>query len=292
MAYRVVAVVLLLGVTARAEPKQAPVVALVIEGANEERVQLAQALGKALDVKSQTSDVQVDDTRAQGLRVQLGADRVVVVTLSRQGKSRWHVKVRAVDDSGVTHRFGDALGISLTEDVLKVIEQLPALPQPPPPAKAPEPPPPAPAAKEEPPPEKDEKPAPVAADKPRVYKKRHPYAMLVAGLVAFAVPYFATVGLAAHYQPYNANAARGGYVPLVGPFLGRNALSDKDLNDGFDPGLIAMGVVQILTFNVLVAGIIWCAVGEKHEVKKEHARVLPLFGVDGRSASLGARVTW
>jgi hypothetical protein len=277
--------------TARAE-KQAPVVALVVEGANEERVQLAHALGKALDIKSQTSDVQVDDTRAQGLRVQLGADRVLVVTLSRQGKNRWHVKVRAVDDTGIQHRFGDALHISLTEDVLKVIEQFPNLSGPPPPPKPAEPPP-APAVVEEKPkpPEPEEKP-PLEKEKTRVYKKRHPSAMLVAGLVSFAVPYLSTVGLAAHYQSYNANAARAGYIPMVGPFLARNALSDKDLNDGFDPGLIAMGVVQVLAANVLVAGIIWCAVGEKHEVKREHARVVPLFGADGRSASLGARVTW
>jgi hypothetical protein len=91
---------------------------------------------------------------------------------------------------------------------------------------------------------------------------------LVGGAVAFLVPYLATVGLAAHYQSYNANAARAGYVPVGGPFMAMNELSDHDLNSGWNVGLKAIGAVQIVAVNVLAAGIIYCAVGEKEKVKR------------------------
>ncbi|MCU1278024.1 MAG: hypothetical protein JWM53_1570, partial [bacterium] len=115
----------------------------------------------------------------------------------------------------------------------------------------------------------------------------------IGGIVAFLVPWLATVGFAAHYLDYNPNAARVGFAPIVGPFLGKQKINDKDLNDGYAVGLTVDGVIQILGTSVLVAGILYAAIGVP--ARADRAAVLkwrPLFAAGPGGAQLGAQVSW
>jgi hypothetical protein len=262
------------------------------------------------------------DVNAQRLRRVLNAARVVVVTLKKR-KSEYQVLVKAVEPSGITQKKGYSDSDSLGERAVSLMNELPPLPQPPappppppppepapspapetkvvtitqvqepppPPAPSPEPPPPPPVAVAPPPPPP---PPPPAPEPPPRYKRHHPVGLLVGGLVAFLLPYIATVAVAATFDDYNHNAAWRGYIPAAGPLLARQHINDKDLKDGYDGGLIADGVVQIITANILVAGIIYCAVGEKELVidKKKASTWRPLVNVTQQSGSLGAEVRW
>jgi len=164
-------------------------------------------------------------------------------------------------------------------------------PPPPPPSPAPlEASPPPQIAVAPPPPA----PPPPPPEAPVMYKKKHPVGLLVGGLVAFLLPYIATVAVAATFEDYNKNAARLGYIPVAGPLLARQHINDKDLRDGYDGGLIADGVVQIITANILVAGIIYCAVGEKQMVldKKKASTWRPLVNAGPSGANMGMEVRW
>jgi hypothetical protein len=267
------------------------------------------------------------DVAAQRLRRVIGAQRLLVVGFKKRAPNadQYRVTVRSVEQSGVIQKRGYTTGDSLPEYATILMGQLPPLEAPPPP------PPPAPAAPEpvpspapvetrvititqvqEPPPQSPSPepqvvavapppvavtpppPAPPPAPPPVQYKRKHPVGLLVGGLVAFLLPYIATVGLAATFDSYNHNAAWRGYIPGAGPLLARQHINDKDLRDGYDGGLIADGVVQIITLNLLAAGIIYCAVGEKEAVNdnKRTARWQPLINVGPQGARLGAEVRW
>jgi len=274
-----------------------PKIALVVDGGGERRDELAAALAKALDATPATTPARpTDNVGLQALRTSLEAGRLVLVRIEQQGRDRFTLTVLAVDESGVTRRFGDATSDRLVSATLDLVKELPPVPTPPAPA-----PPPVAAAPTAPPETTPPATGAVEEEKPkthapeRIYKRFHPYEMLIAGAVTFFLPYFATVGVAANYEKYNANAARQGYIPIAGPFLARARINDKDLRDGYDPGLMTDGIVQVLTFNLLIAGIVYCAVGEKREVKEQtekHALVRPVFSVGPGQAHLGAAVTW
>jgi hypothetical protein len=217
---------------------------------------------------------------------------VVILRAVEQGRNFFTLEARAVDEKSIAHRFSDATTDDLLARSQALVAQLPPLPveptkpaepAPPEPASVPEPAAPAAATAAEPPP---------TPSTHQRWVKRHPYNMLIAGAVTFLLPYFTTVGLAAAYQSYNANAGHVGYIPLAGPFLARQRINDKDLGDGYSPGLLVDGIVQVLTFNLLIAGIVYCAVGEKRVDYERRVHVQPLFGVSGSSASIGAKVTW
>ena len=131
---------------------------------------------------------------------------------------------------------------------------------------------------------------PAAPAKPHSRERRkHPYGLLLGGVISFLLPYLTIVGVGAHYADYNPNASRVGYIPLAGPFLARGRMSDKDLNDGFSGGLIADGVLQAATAALIVAGAIWCGVGERRHTP-ERASLRPLLGISAHQASLGLSV--
>ena len=287
-----------------------PSTALVVLGADDARVAIERAVSESFtpapqvvdDSKLPASGV-LDDAAAVALRQKLDVARLLVVVVRQQGR-RFIVSARTVDAGGVTRRFGEAGESDLPFVAARVVGELPAPPKPNPaapptkvvevsskPVEADPKPAPAAAPVDLVP---DEKPAPAAAPVHDVlYRRRHPYGLLVGGVVAFFAPYFATVGVAASNQSYNPNASRLGYIPLVGPFLGRSAINDKDLHDGYDAGLLSDGIVQVLALNVLIAGIIYCAVGEK--VRHERASLpslRPLFTAAPGAAQLGAQVSW
>lgn len=311
-------VCLLAGVALVPLPARAelPRVAVIVEGAAREQdaalVELAvtRALGeKALLVDDAKLRAQrapgpnlTTDEAARELRLALDAQRVVLVHLKRQGKDLYLVTVQAVDASGVHKRFGNAPATGLASTAVRLVEELPALPESkavPPGPVPPGPvtpgaavlpgPVPLPAASEPAKPETGEigLEAPNRSTMPvphTPYKRRHPYGMLVGGAVSFLFLYFATVGVAANYDSYNPNASRMGYIPLAGPFLARERLNDKDQRDGGDPGLLVDGVLQVVSFGLLAGGIVWCAVGEKVPVRRDSVRVRP--------HPTGLQVTW
>lgn len=124
-------------------------------------------------------------------------------------------------------------------------------------------------------------------------RRKHEYGLLIGGLVAFFVPWLATVGFAAHYLDYNPNASRVGFAPIAGPFLARRKINDKDLSDGYDIGLTVDGAIQIVGASVLVAGILYAAIGvpERHQ-RAQRSTWRPLFAVGRGGAQLGAMVSW
>jgi hypothetical protein len=284
MAYRILCGLtgLLLAGSAAAAPGK---IAVIVDGGGDRHDELGAAVAKALDAQlATTASRPADEVGLQALRASLEAARLVIVKADAQGHGRFTLSVEAIDESGVTHRFGDASTEGLLQAATRLVAELPPLP-PPPPAAAPAvaadaPPPTGAVAAPAPPPEPQMRP---------VWRRHHPYQMLVAGVVSFFLPYFTTVGFAANYQSYDANAARVGYIPMAGPFLARQRINDKDLKDGYDPGLLVDGIVQTLTFNLLIAGIVYCAVGEK---RMEYERVHPTISVGPSHASLGAAVTW
>jgi hypothetical protein len=91
---------------------------------------------------------------------------------------------------------------------------------------------------------------------------------------------------------YNPNAARLGFAPVLGPFLARTHINDKDLRDGYDVGLNVDGAIQILAFSVLVAGVLYAAIGIPEKPKKTQASFTPRIGVGLHNASVGAAVNW
>ena len=305
MTYRLILVAgLVSGITsAHAETKR---IALVVEGGGDRQAELELAVAKSLlkgfllvedEVLKKslpTGAAALDDDAIAKLRKDLGAVRVVVVNVKRQGADRFSLTVRGADDNGIPWRFGDATTATLVEVAVKLVEDLPPVAEPPPPAKL-EPPP----AAAAPAVEKAE-PAISPETYHTLYRRKHPYGLLIGGAVAFLLPYFATVGLAANYQGYNPNAANVGYAPIAGPFLARQRMNDKDLKDGYDAGLIVDGVVQVVAFNLLLAGIVYCAVGEKtaHEVRRfaadrpSNLSWTPLLSAGSQGAQVGARVQW
>lgn len=298
MAYRALATLLLLASTASAAK-----VSLVVEGAGDRAAEVAAALRKQLTtgghelVEPGVVQPALDDAAAARLREKLDVARLVVATVQRQGKDRFLVTVRAVDAAGVQRRFGEGGSDTLVDAVLKAAADLPPLPapKPAPVAAAPETPP-APAtatarSEEAPPPALVEPPKSTGSSEPARHRRKHEYGLLIGGIVAFVVPWIATVGLAAHYTDYNNNAARLGYIPVAGPLLARREINDKDLKDGYDVGLTVDGAVQIIAASVLVAGILYCAIGVPRGAS-ERASVRPLFGVARSGAQLGAEVTW
>jgi hypothetical protein len=276
-------------------------VGLLIDGGGEHRERLTQQiiakLKSPLDAEVVPPTIAPTDEPAQmALRASLGVARLVIVKIELQGKDRYGkdkytVAIVAVDEKEVHHRFTDAGPNTLVPAVVEMFAKLPPMPAPPPPpepAKVPE------VKKEEPPP-------PVAAPAPapqqpiadHFYRRKHPYSVLVAGAVFFFAPYFATVGVAANYQPYNKNAAMVGYIPLAGPFLAIKRINEKDLNDGYRIGLTVDGVVQVLAFNLLVAGAIYCGIGEKRKEMHIHGMaVQPLVSVGPEGARMGASLKW
>ncbi len=99
-------------------------------------------------------------------------------------------------------------------------------------------------------------------------KRRHaaPWYFL-AGLGAFAVGYVPAALMAPIYGDYNPNANRAGAIPIAGPFMVRNALSDYNLNQGWNVAAIASGVLQIAGAVGLVSGTVAWVVGEPAPLK-------------------------
>ncbi|HUS67079.1 MAG TPA: hypothetical protein VMZ28_21225 [Kofleriaceae bacterium] len=325
--YAIVVGVVALGIAtgARAESPPSPNrVAVLVEGAASHHLEVEQAVTKALAAQATVIDAArltphlppaghvLHDEAASALRRIVDATRLVVVHLHKQGKDVYLITVRGVDESGISRRFGHSPVHGIAEQAVRVVGELPPLPEPPkppPPPPPPDPPPVAAAPVPEPKPEKVEPPPPAPVKEPVVAeaapapspalhypskRRRHPYALLVGGAVAFFLPYFATIGLAAHYEGYNPNAGRAGYAPLAGPFLARQKLNDKDLRDGADAGLLAGGVVQVVAFSVLVAGILYCAIGEKIPPKRvrDAQRWTPLVSLGSQEARVGAVLSW
>jgi hypothetical protein len=310
MAYRLFGIAVLLF----ASTASAARIAVVVEGGDER----AGEIGGALRAKLATGADQVVDGPAGAaledgalapLRAKLDVARVVVATVQRQGKDRFLVVVRAADESGIARRYGEATGATLVDAVVSTAASLPALPAPPTPAAA------APTATatasttattasaatatataEEAPAPADVAPAPPppstsSSSAPPSHRRKHEYGLLIGGIVAFLVPWLATVGFAAHYLDYNPNAARLGFIPVAGPFLGRQKINDKDLHDGYDVGLTVDGAIQIVGTSVLVAGILYAAIGVP--ARSERAGTWrPLFAAGPGGAQLGAQVSW
>jgi hypothetical protein len=245
----------------------------------------------------------LDDAALAALRGKLEVARVVAASVQQQGKDHYLITVRAADATGITRRFGEASGDGLGDAVAKVAAELPPLltptPAPPPtptPAAATAD---APATTEATTPasgsaEPQALPAPHASgDASSPPKRKREYGLLVGGIVAFFVPWIATMGLAGNYLAYNANAARLGFVPMVGPLLAKQHINDKDLKDGYDVGLTVDGAVQIIAAGVLVAGILYAAIGmPAHGEHAELPRWHPLFAAGRSGGALGAEVTW
>jgi hypothetical protein len=295
MAYRFVAAAVLFVASTASAAK----ISVVVEGAGDRTGELAAALRKQLTaggdelVDAGATATLLDDGAAAQLREKLDVARLMVATVQRQGKDRFLVTVRAADASGLQRRFGDASSDTLVDVVLKAAADLPPLPSPA--VAAPTVTTPAPAAAETP--KTDEAPPPAQVEpaksspSPSTKYRKHEYGMLIGGIVAFFVPWIATIGLAAHYTGYNANAARLGYIPVAGPYLARRKINDKDLNDGYDAGLTVDGVVQTIAASVLIAGILYCAIGVPTR-EAPRASVRPLFGLGRSGAQLGAEVRW
>jgi len=277
-------------------------VGLLIDGGGEHREQLTQQiiakLKSPLDAEVvPPTTAPADEPGQKALRASLGVARLVIVKIEQQGKDRFGkdkftVAIHAVDENGVHHRYTDAGPNTLVPAAVELFAKLPPMPAPP------APPPPEPAKAPEP---KKAEPPPVAAPAPQAqpplvdhfYRRKHPYSVLLGGAIPFLVMYFVTVGLAANYQPYNHNAAMVGYIPLAGPFLAVKRINDKDLGDGYRPGLLTDGAVQVLTFNLLLAGVIYCAVGEKRKEVHIHGKAIqPLISVGPEGARLGASLKW
>ena len=295
MAYRWLGSLLVLLWSAPVHAQVTPKVALVVDGGGEHRDELKSALAKALGAEPATTAQRPSDTAGlQGLRATLDVARVVVVLIEQQGHDRYPVAIHSADEAGVAHRFGDASGDGLVKKALELATALPPLPPPRPIANAN-----VNANANESANDNEKPPITGAVETPKqtshptetIYKRRHPWAMLVGGVVSFFVPYFVTVGFAASYASYNANAARVGYIPVAGPFLARQRINDTALKDGSDPGLLVDGIVQTLTFNLLIAGIIYCAVGEKR-AETRYGRIQPMFSLSAQEARMGALVTW
>lgn len=243
----------------------------------------------------------LDDAALSALRGKLGVARVVAATVQQQGKDRYLVTVRAVDAGAVARRYGEATGDSLADVVVEVAGALPP-PVAAAPASAPSTATPAgetAAAGDAGAPVSDGvEPAPIATPhassgdaSPR--RRKHEYGLLIGGIVAFCVPWIATMGLAGNYLSYNPNAARLGFIPMVGPLLAKQKINDKDLKDGYDVGLTVDGAVQIVAASVLVAGILYAAIGvPAHGDRAELPRWHPLVAVGPGGGSLGAEVTW
>jgi hypothetical protein len=275
MAYRLLCGLLavLWAAPSRAAPHR---IALIVDGGGDRHDELCAALSKALDAQLATTAARpTDETGLQALRTSLEAARLVIVRAEARGSDRFTLTVDAIDAAGVSHRSGDGTADGLIAAAQELVAELPRnlSPEPPPTGAVAEPKAPAPPIQQ-------------------VYRRRHPYGLLIAGAVTFLLPYFTTVGFAVNYESYNANAARVGYIPLAGPFLARQRMNDKDLKDGYDPGLLVDGIVQTLTFNLLIAGIIYCAVGEKRVEYERRAHVEPLLGVGHGEARVGAVVSW
>jgi hypothetical protein len=335
MAYRLIALSLLCASTASAAKLSAVVEGGTSKARADLAAALRNNLGTGGNefVDPGTVAPPFDDAGLANLRRQLEVARLICVTIRRpKPKGRYDVTVRAVDDNGVTTRAGTSSRAKLVTTTLALVGELPPVPAaapvevappppPPPPAKpappvvvVPPPPPPTPAPPPPPPkvvvtpPPAPPEPAPPAAEvtpppaptplsssTPPPKKRKHEYGLLIGGLVAFLVPWLATVGLAAHYLDYNPNAARLGFYPVAGPLLARQKISDKDLKDGYDVGLAVDGAIQIVGTTVLVAGILYAAIGVPAH-PREHAadsvRVRPLFAAGASGAQLGAEVTW
>jgi hypothetical protein len=247
----------------------------------------------------------LDDAALAALRGKLDVARVVAASVQQQGKDHYLITVRAADAAGITRRFGEASGDGLADAVAKVAAELPPLATPTPaPTPTPTPTPAAatadaPATAEATTPasgsaEPQALPAPHASgDASSPPKRKREYGLLVGGIVAFFVPWIATMGLAGNYLSYNPNAARLGFVPMVGPLLAKQHINDKDLKNGYDVGLTVDGAVQIIAAGVLVAGILYAAIGMP--ARGEHAelpRWRPLFAAGPGGGALGAEVTW
>jgi hypothetical protein len=277
-----------------------PKVGLLIDGGGTRRDELAQQIIAKL---KQPLDAEVvpqqnapsDEALQKALRASLGVQRLVIIKIEPQGKDKFAVAIHAVDETGIAHRYTDAGPNTLVPAAVELFAKLPPMIVAEPP---PEP------VKEEKPPLVEDKPTPApppaTVDNEGVrphglYRRRHPYSVLLAGAIVFLLPYFATVGVAANYDSYNHNAASVGYIPLAGPFLAIKRINDKDLNDGYRIGLTVDGVVQVLTFNILIAGAIYMAVGEK---RKEYGRkdnissLQPLFSFGPEGARVGASMRW
>jgi hypothetical protein len=333
MAYRLIALSLLCASTASAAKLSAVVEGGSLKARAEIASALRNNLGTGGNeyVVPGTVAPPFDDAGLANLRRQLEVARLICVTIRRPTKkSRYDVTVRAVDDSGVTTRAGTSSRAKLVSTTLALIGELPPMPAPavevapppppPPPTPPPKPtppvvvvppPPPTPAPSPKPPvvvtppaepapPAAEVTPAPaptpLSSSTPPPKKRKHEYGLLIGGLVAFLVPWLATVGLAANYLDYNPNAARLGFIPVAGPLLARQKISDKDLKDGYDVGLAVDGAIQIVGATVLVAGILYAAIGvparPREHAAAEPVRVRPLFAAGASSAQLGAEVTW
>ena len=269
------------------------------------RTRLANAGNELVDADA--GGAALDDAALGALRGKLDVARIVAVTVQQQGKDRYLITVRAVDAGAVARRFGEAGGDSLADVVVAVAGELPPLPPPPvpvaaAPASAPSTAHPAgdtaAAADANAPASDGVEPAPIATPHaasgdapPR--RRKHEYGLLVGGIVAFCVPWIATMGLAGNYLSYNPNAARLGFIPMVGPLLAKQKINDKDLKDGYDVGLTVDGAVQIVAAGVLVAGILYAAIGvPAHGERAGLPRWHPLVAVGPGGGSLGAEVTW
>ena len=268
------------------------------------RARLASAGNELVDADA--GGAALDDAALGALRGKLDVARIVAVTVQQQGKDRYLITVRADDAGAIARRYGEATGDSLAGVVVEVAGALPPLPPPPvaaAPASAPSTA--TPAAGEAPsagdanaPPSDGAEPAPIATPHaasgdapPR--RRKHEYGLLVGGIVAFCVPWIATMGLAGNYLSYNPNAARLGFIPMVGPLLAKQKINDKDLKDGYDVGLTVDGAVQIVAAGVLVAGILYAAIGvPAHGDRADLPRWHPLVAVGPGGGSLGAEVTW
>jgi hypothetical protein len=286
-------------------------IAVVVESAGDRSGEVATALKARVvgtgdeAVEAPAADVLLDDAALTQLRDKLGAARVVVATVQRQGKDRWLVSLRAADAGGIARRFGEATGATLVEVVVAKAGDLPPLAPPAPPAAAAAPAAGAPAAADttpaaaatptaaadsEAPPAAAPPASPTPSDS---HRRKHEYGLLIGGIVAFLVPWLATVGFAAHYLDYNPNAARLGFAPLVGPLLAKQKINDKDLGDGYDVGLSVDGAIEIIGTTVLIAGILYAAIGVP--AKSEHAALSkwrPLVAAGPRGGQLGAEVSW
>jgi len=284
-------------------------VAVVVEGAGERSAELATALrakvvGPGDEAVDATADGLLDDAALSKLRDKCGATRVVVATVQRQGKDRYMVTLRAADEGGIARRYGEATGSTLVDVVVAKAADLPPLAAPAPavaaaPAAAPAPT--ADAAASAAPAAAEVAAAPTPAPAPPAsttstkQRRKHEYGLLIGGVVAFLVPWLATVGFAAHYLDYNPNAARLGFAPIVGPLLAKRKINDKDLGDGYDVGLTVDGAIQIVGTSVLIAGILYAAIGVPAKASDRAAaqqRWRPLVAAGPGGAQLGAEVTW
>lgn len=281
------------------------------------------AAGGATLVDAAAPDRALDDGALTALRHTLDVARVVAVRVQRQGKRQFLVEVRAADGDGVAHRFAAADADTLVDTVVKTVAALPppavtatlasagatpataattpaaatSAPSTTTPSTTPATTPPADASPPDaaPPPAAAEPaplPAPASSATPPPAHRKREYGLLIGGIVAFFVPWIATMGLAGNYLSYNPNAARLGFIPIAGPFLARREINDKDLKDGYDVGLTVDGAVQIVGASLLVAGILYAAIGVPARESRAAARWRPLVAAGPGVAALGAEVRW